>query len=198
MYDRFDSALLVSPIPGGREWVVREPFAYSTNISVSKPGFDPRIVVAERFKTDFASIPRIFWFFLPRWGKYGNASVVHDYLYWVKSTTRKEADQIMYEAMEDLKVGWLVRNAIYAALRLGGATGWHRNTQDQQDPGYSRLMKPEAYQTLVGEQSLTIELLESEGYQQRPPMRKRMFNQSDLDNDPDLSDIDPDDPLPNG
>src|SRR2546429_3829044 len=27
-----------------------------------------------------ASIPRLFWIALPKWGKYGNAAVIHDWL----------------------------------------------------------------------------------------------------------------------
>jgi len=65
------------------------------------------------FVTDFASIPRPLWWLLPKWGKYGKAAVIHDYLYRHKTYDvktslggslrvpigRKRADQIMLEAM---------------------------------------------------------------------------------------------------
>ena len=79
------------------------------------------------FHTDFASIPRLLWDFLPQWGKYGNAAVIHDYLYWEQPRSRKETDDILLEGMVVLKVGTISRYAIYWAVRLGGCWAWSRN-----------------------------------------------------------------------
>ncbi len=62
------------------------------------------VEVKTDFMTDFASIPRLLWIFLPCWGKYGNAAVIHDWLYWAQKRSRKKADGIMLEGMKVLKV----------------------------------------------------------------------------------------------
>ena len=49
---------------------------------------EERIEVAEGFETDFASVPRLLWVVLPKWGKYGNAAMVHDWLYWKQDRSR--------------------------------------------------------------------------------------------------------------
>lgn len=41
---------------------------------------ESKIVVPKGFKTDLASIPRIFWAILPKNGKYQKAAILHDYL----------------------------------------------------------------------------------------------------------------------
>lgn len=191
MMEKFHSVLLVSPIPGGREWVVREPFTYTTQVSFENSQIGRDIVVSERFVTDFASIPRAFWFFLPRWGKYGNAAVVHDYLYWVQKTTREEADLVMKEAMIDLGVSDLVIFMIFNAVRIGGRMGWRRNKVDKLDPSYSRIMTVEDYENLVGEDEKYLNIEELQEYKQRPPMRKSIFKGiqqeiPDIDSDLDL------------
>ena len=86
-----------------------------------------RIDVEIGFHTDFASIPRPLWMFLPRWGKYGNAAVIHDYLYWEQTRPRKESDDILMEGMVVLNVGAIKRHLIYFAVRIGGWWRWRRN-----------------------------------------------------------------------
>src|SRR5262245_65808592 len=38
-------------------------------------------VVPERERTDFASVPRMFAWFLPRYGRYTKAAILHDHLW---------------------------------------------------------------------------------------------------------------------
>ncbi len=67
--------------------------------------------------TDFASIPRGFLWLIDSVGKYGKATVLHDYLCESKIVTREEADQVFLEAMEKLEVSWLKRKVMYYAVR---------------------------------------------------------------------------------
>ena len=75
--------------------------------------------------TDFASVPQFLWFWLPYWGKYGKAAVLHDYLYGSHEVERSIADAIFYEAM---LVGgtkkWKAR-LMYWGVRLFGRMAWH-------------------------------------------------------------------------
>ena len=90
------------------------------------------IKVTRGFITDFASVPRIF-FFLPDWATYSKAPVLHDWLYQTKrimdkSITRRQADKVFLEAM---RVDWrhhrsrfFVARLEWLAVRLFGLWAW--------------------------------------------------------------------------
>jgi hypothetical protein len=125
---RFTDELIVSPLPDGRTWVIRSDFGYD----IGEEGSGMTIHVPIGFKTDFASVPRLLWAFIPRWGKYGNAAVIHDILYWDQKYPRKEADTIFLEAMTVLNVSKLLRHVIYYAVRLFGWYAWIQNKKKKQ------------------------------------------------------------------
>ncbi len=132
----FTRALIVSPLADGKTWVLIEPFSYD----VGELGSGDTVLVSEGFKTDFASIPRLFWVVLPKWGKYGNAAVIHDWIYSSQERSREEADQILLEAMGVLSVSKWQRFSIYYAVRYFGWFAWIRNQWDR-ETGYSRIME---------------------------------------------------------
>jgi len=84
------------------------------------------IVIPKGFCTDGASVPKIFWSLLDPWSKYFSAALVHDYLYSKDSNEdfpvgdRAVADKIFKEAMFNAGVGWVTRETVYRAVRLGG------------------------------------------------------------------------------
>lgn len=120
---RFTDILLVSPLPDGKNWVIRRDFGYDVGVEGSGETID----VHPNFTTDFTSVPRPMWWLLPKWGKYGNAAVVHDYCYWDQSYSRKRSDEIFKEAMKVLGVpGWQV-TTIYYAVRWFGFFAWNAN-----------------------------------------------------------------------
>ena len=119
----FTSPLIISPLSDGRNFKLIEEFDYD----VGSLGSGDTIHVPAEFVTDFASIPRILWSFLPYWGKYGKAAVIHDYLYQIHGNrTRKEADDIFHEAM--LVGGTREGKAaiIWLAVRLFGFWAWRK------------------------------------------------------------------------
>ncbi len=132
---RFTDALVVTPLSDGKTWVVLRDFGYD----VGAEGSGDRINVAIGFKTDFASIPRLFWIVLPKWGRYGNAAVVHDWLYWTQERSRREADDIFREGMGVLGVGTLTSWLIYTAVRRFGWLAWIRNRADR-EAGFERVV----------------------------------------------------------
>ena len=117
---QFTKILVVSPLADGRNWYLREEFRYDVG---SKDSGDT-VQVPSGFVTDFASVPRPLWWFIPTWGKYGNAAVIHDFCYRDQSRGRKESDDIFLEAMIVLKVGWLKRTLIHWAVRIFGGLAW--------------------------------------------------------------------------
>jgi hypothetical protein len=115
----FTESLIVSPLCDGKRWVIRKEFFYFL-----KEDEGDKVSVPAGFVTDFASIPRYFWKALPRWGKYGNAAVVHDYLYATGLRKRKECDEIFLEAMSVLDVPLWKRYAMFYAVRWFGWIGY--------------------------------------------------------------------------
>src|SRR5439155_336163 len=85
---RFTDALVVTPLADGTTWVIVRAFGYD----VGSEGSGDHIEVAIGFQTDFATIPRPFWVILPKCGRYGNASVIHDWLYWTQTRPRRQAE----------------------------------------------------------------------------------------------------------
>ena len=59
-----------------REWEVLQSFTYE----VGHLGSGESIEVPAGFVSDLASVPRIFWPFLPPDGDYSQAAVLHDWL----------------------------------------------------------------------------------------------------------------------
>jgi hypothetical protein len=112
----FTEKLLVSPLSDGKRWVIRKEFSFY----VGKEEDNDIVTVPPGFITDFASIPKAFWSIAPKWGKYGNAAVIHDYLYASKERSRKKSDKIFLEGMMVLNVPTWKRYAMYYAVRLCG------------------------------------------------------------------------------
>ena len=137
----FTENLIVSPLPNGKTWVLRKTFSFY----VGEKEDNEIIEVPVGFITDFASVPRVFWWILPRWGKYGNAAVIHDYLYWIKDGKydRKRADEIFLEGMLILEVRNWKAWIMYLAVRLCGKIAWDRNVKTMQKGGKKRIDLPE-------------------------------------------------------
>jgi hypothetical protein len=126
----FTENLIVSPLPDGKTWVLRRKFSFY----LGKTEDSETIEVPAGFITDFASVPRIFWLIFPPWGKYGNAAVIHDYLYWVQLNAypKNRADQIFQQGMDVLGVGKVTTWALYTAVKLFGQLAWNSNRKAKQ------------------------------------------------------------------
>lgn len=118
MRNSFTTPLIVTPLDDGRRWELVRAFRY-----ITVP--NDYILIPKGFVTDFASIPSLFWSILPRWGKYGKAAVLHDYMYVTKvGYTRKETDDIFRQAMLKLGTKPWKATVMYWAVRLFGKFAW--------------------------------------------------------------------------
>ena len=126
MYLRFDTIVVASPFSEGKYWYLRETLIWRSRM------LPHAVQVPAGFVTDFASIPRVFWWLLPTWEGYGPAAIVHDYLYWHQPVARAVADRAMFEAMTDQKVGWVKRQIIYRTLRAAGWMTWWSNNRKRE------------------------------------------------------------------
>ncbi len=77
-------------------------------------------------RTDFASVPRVFVWFIPRYGRYTKSAILHDYLCSVAvpagRISRIDADGIFRQSMRELGVPFLRRWIMWAAVRWGALT----------------------------------------------------------------------------
>jgi len=93
---------------------------------IGELGSDDVVKVKKGFKTDFASVPRVLWWLCPPLGRYGKATVVHDWGYERQDRLRGEYDMIFLEGMNVLGVPLWKRSLMYTAVRLFGGREWAR------------------------------------------------------------------------
>lgn len=135
LMSRFTQILLVSPLDDGKTWALMRDFGYAKGAEDSGDVID----VPLGFLTDFASVPWFFQWWIPQWGKYGNAAVIHDWLYWSQGRTRQESDAIFLEAMGVMGVGDAKKYTIYYGVRTFGWWAWLRNQEDRLS-GFDRVL----------------------------------------------------------
>ena len=115
---------------GDKQWTLVEQLRYQGNQNL--------FTVPANFKTDFASVPRVFVWFLPRYGRYTKAAILHDYLCdeaRAGRLKRSDADGLFRRAMMELEVAFLRRWIMWAAVRIGG--------------GVQQLLRPGLWQFLL-------------------------------------------------
>ena len=114
-----DSDPLVRQV-GDRDWEITEPLTYR--------GKEEEFVVPAGMRTDFASVPRAFVWFLPRYGRYTKAAILHDYLWRHRvadgtgRVSRRDADGLFRRVMRELDVPFLRRWIMWAAVRWAALT----------------------------------------------------------------------------
>lgn len=99
---------------GRTQWVLMQDLPYGP------------ITARRGYVTDLGSIPRIFWRLESPSGRGAKCYVIHDYGYTYALLTREQVDRLLRDALRDVGVPYLVRNAIYLAVRAGGGGGWGR------------------------------------------------------------------------
>ncbi|HEX9993190.1 MAG TPA: DUF1353 domain-containing protein [Acidimicrobiales bacterium] len=112
------------------QWEVLRPITYH--------GARQTFVVPGGSCTDFASVPRVLVWLIPRYGRWTPAAILHDHLWRVEvpagTITRPEADGIFRRAMRELGVPFLKRWLMWAAVRIaaftkpGGRERWLRDS----------------------------------------------------------------------
>jgi Protein of unknown function (DUF1353) len=100
--------------------------AWETLRALTYHGKVQDFIVPEHEPTDFASVPRMFVWFLPRYGRYTRAAILHDHLWRVAvpdgQISRLDADGLFRQAMRELGVPFLRRWIMWTAVRWGALT----------------------------------------------------------------------------
>lgn len=128
-FTKFDTGLCTtfddeaSKLLGRNYWRVTHAFKYY----VGDKEDDCWVYIPAGYLTDGASVPRLFWAFVPPWGLYGQAAVVHDILCETYSLydrgvetriVRSKVDAIFKEAMQVAGVPKLTYLVMYMGLRF--------------------------------------------------------------------------------
>ena len=120
----FDSTALTVRRVADEEWEVVEPLVYR--------GRRDTFVVPAGFPTDFASVPRLVVWLIPRFGRYTLAAVLHDWLTTEGLRTgvvsSRDADGIFRRVMREAGVPVLLRWLMWAGVRWGALTDAERRT----------------------------------------------------------------------
>jgi hypothetical protein len=76
--------------------------------------------IPKGFLTDFASVPRLFTWLVPRSGQYTKCAVLHDWLLETQAVSRCDADGLFRRTMREIGVAVLRRRVMWAAVRVAG------------------------------------------------------------------------------
>jgi hypothetical protein len=93
-----------------KRWELREPVVYR--------GAREDFTVPAGFGTDFASIPRLVVWLIPRYGLYTRSAILHDFLWRTAAVSRADADGLFRRSMRELGVSMPRRWMMWAAVRL--------------------------------------------------------------------------------
>ena len=109
-----DPRLSVDQVDAVR-WRLNVPLAY---------GHEGKVyAVPEGYITDFASVPRLIWPLIPRYGVHTAAAVLHDCLITDElprgEITSREIDRIFREALNELGVSFARRWLMWTGVRWG-------------------------------------------------------------------------------
>jgi hypothetical protein len=107
-------------------WAIIDPLVYQ--------GRRERFVVPAGFRTDFATVPRLVVWLVPRFGAYTLAAILHDWLCTegIRSgaVTSREADGLFRRVMRESGVPVLRRWLMWCGVRWGALTA------EQRRPGW--------------------------------------------------------------
>lgn len=92
-------------------WILDQPLTYNGNAG--------SYTVDANFRTNYASVPNVYRWLIPRSGRYAKPSVLHDWQWSVNSTVpRCEADRIFRDVLHEAGVSALRRWLMWGAVRL--------------------------------------------------------------------------------
>lgn len=127
---------------GVKEWEVLTEFEYWRENNE-----DEVIRVPAGFRTDLATIPRVFWSILPPHDIYAKAAVLHDYLYNNAIGTKEYADDVFDEALGVLNVPTWKRKIMVFMVRMFGKGNYHKTKdgftkqQKKEKPGFLSIFR---------------------------------------------------------
>lgn len=113
---------ILVPFGDSLHWVLFKELTYIIGDTKEK------IIVPRGFVTDLASIPDgLAPFGLKANSQYTRAAIVHDYLYWIQTCTKQQADNIFLIAMKESDVTSWKSLVIHLGVDKFGGFSWESN-----------------------------------------------------------------------
>jgi uncharacterized protein DUF1353 len=122
----------ICPLRGDKCRRERREVKLLEDVTYTLPG-GRQILIKKGFIFDGASIPRFFWRIIghPLDHEFIRAVLLHDGLYAAELLPQKEDDLAFLEFMQYYDdIGWLKRNAMHKAVRIGGGSVWKNHTPE--------------------------------------------------------------------
>ena len=111
----FETPAVTVRSSGAEEWELLEPLVYLGNRQ--------RFAVPAGFRTDFATVPRVVVWLVPRWGLYTRAAVLHDWLVVegivTGAVTARDADGLFRRVLRESGVPVVRRWLMWCGVRWG-------------------------------------------------------------------------------
>lgn len=88
-----------------------------------------QVTVPVGFRTDFASIPRMFQHIISPVGKWSSAALFHDYIYskqFEGNISRKQADDMFYVLARHYHTNAVTAWVMWACVRMFGKWSWKK------------------------------------------------------------------------
>jgi hypothetical protein len=118
----FEGRVIVEPI---------SPILWKTHEDIIVRGDRETFVVPAGYETDFATVPRIAVWLIPRFGSYTIAAIFHDWLLThaipAGIVTSVDADNLFRRALRDLGVPPYRRNLMWTGVRWAAAFSRRRS-----------------------------------------------------------------------
>lgn len=123
---RFDTVLDMRVADANRDngqFILDNPLAYLSD------HLGRTVIVPAGFQTDLASVPRLPVIYMLFGNRARQASVVHDYLYGSGEVSRKDADEVFYEAAVATGVPKWAAKAMWTGVRAGASSHYTRTAK---------------------------------------------------------------------
>lgn len=120
---RFDTVLDMRAADANSDdgqWVLDSPLVYVSD------HLGATVTVPAGFHTDLASVPRLPVIYMLFGNRARQASVVHDYLYGSGEVSRKDADEVFYEAAVATGVPKWAAKAMWSGVRVGASSHYSK------------------------------------------------------------------------
>lgn len=85
-----------------------------------------KFIIPAGYITDFASVPRFLFWFIPPQGRSANASILHDFLYDSQIGDRLLVDFFFYYELRKVLPIWQAK-AMYFMVRMFGGSWWKKD-----------------------------------------------------------------------
>ena len=121
----------------GKNVMVLNPFRVKVAEHYTDGMIEVRVIeVPKGFISDYASVPRMFQWIVPRFGKYNAAAVVHDWLFEHgkiegSKIGRSLTDRIFLAIMKKSKCRRWRRKLMYRMVRMFGYSLWKKNRKNE-------------------------------------------------------------------